>query len=131
MKRLLFTMIVASAMIISLNSCNKDDSLPIPNTDTGTGSSDNSNTIALVTNHWERMANGVLVSLFPNVIPPRSANQSINVYLVSGDQVTPINQPITLMNGVLWATNTQTDLAISYRGNLQTAPILDIKVVIE
>ena len=127
MKRLLFTMIVACAMIISLNSCNKDDSLPIQSTGTGTSSSNNSNAIDLTTNNWEAKGGGIFVNIFPNVISLK-ANQSVNVYL-NGKE---IHERVPFMDGVLWATNTQTDVAITYRGNSETVPPrVAITVVIE
>ena len=126
MKRLFFTMVIASAMIISFYSCNKDDSLPLQTTSTGTGSSGNSTTINLRTDHWEAKRNGILVNVFSNIIPSKT-NQSVNVYM--GE--VQINERVPFMDGVLWATSTQTDVVITYRGNLQNLPSLNIKVVIE
>ena len=126
MKRLLFTMIVASAMIISFNSCNKDDSLPIQSTSTSTVSSANPITINLTTENWEAKGNGVFVNIFSNIMSLK-ANQSVNVYL-NGKE---IHERVLFMDGVVWASNTQTDVAITYFGKLQTAPRLTITVVIE
>jgi len=126
MKRLLFTMIVASAMIISLNSCKKDDSLPIQSTGTPTVSSANPITINLTTENWEAKGNGVFVNIFSNIMSLK-ANQSVNVYL-NGKE---IHERVLFMDGVVWASNTQTDVAITYFGKLQTAPRLTITVVIE
>ena len=126
MKRLLFTMIVASAMIISFNSCNKDDSLPIQSTGTPTVSSADPITINLTTENWEAKGNGVFVNIFSNIISLK-ANQSVNVYL-NGKE---IHERVLYMDGVVWASNTQTDVAITYFGKLQTAPRLTITVVIE
>ena len=126
MKRTLFTMIVASAMIISFNSCNKDDSLPIQSTSTSTVSSANPITINLTTENWEAKGNGVFVNIFSNIISLK-ANQSVNVYL-NGKE---IHERVLFMDGVVWASNTQTDVAITYFGKLQTAPRLTVTVVIE
>ena len=126
MKRLLFTMIVASAMIISFNSCNKDDSLPIQSTSTSTVSSANPITINLTTENWEAKGNGVFVNIFSNIISLK-ANQSVNVYL-NGKE---IHERVLFMDGVVWASNTQTDVTITYFGKLQTAPRLTITLVIE
>jgi len=127
MKHLLFRMIVASAMIISLNSCKKDDSLPIQSTGTPTVSSANPITINLTTENWEAKGNGVFVDIFSNIISLK-ANQSVNVYL-NGKE---IHERVPFMDGVLWATNTQTDVAITYRGNSETVPPrVAITVVIE
>ena len=126
MKHLLFRMIVASAMIISLNSCKKDDSLPIQSTGTPTVSSANPITINLTTENWEAKGNGVFVNIFSNIISLK-ANQSVNVYL-NGKE---IHERVLFMDGVVWASNTQTDVAITYFGKLQTAPRLTITAVIE
>ena len=131
MKRLLFTMVIASAMIISFNSCNKDDSLPIHSTGTGTGSSDNSSTIALTTNHWESKGNGIFVNVFSNILSTTNANQSLGIYVVTNGKDIPIDQPISFMNGQLWATHTVRDVIINFRGNLPPSPYLNIKIVIQ
>jgi len=120
-------MIVASAMIISFNSCNKDDSLPIQSTSTSTVSSANPITINLTTENWEAKGNGVFVNIFSNIISLK-ANQSVNVYL-NGKE---IHERVQFMDGVVWASNTQTDVAITYRGNSETVPPrVAITVVIE
>ena len=118
-------MVIAGAMIISFNSCNKDDSIPVPGGGGG-GSSDNAITITLTTEHWEAKGNGVFVNIFPNIMSLK-ANQSVNVYL-NGKE---IHERVLFMDGVVWASNTQTDVAITYFGKLQTAPRLTITVVIE
>jgi len=129
MKRLLFKMIIVSTVIIPLlSSCSKKDTLP---DHTANGATMLPMTLNLTTTHWESKAGNVFVCLFSNVIPSGAAGQSINVYLVSNGQDTLINQGISFMNGQLWATNTQKDLAINYGGALQSAPYLNIKIVIE
>ena len=128
MKRLLFKMVIVSTVIISLfSSCNKKDTIP----DYTAGGATLPMTLNLTTTHWESKAGNVFVCLFSNVIPSVAASQSIDVYLVSNGQDTQINRPISFMNGQLWATNSQGDLAINYRGALPTAPYLNIKIVIE
>jgi len=126
MKHLLFTMVIAGAMIISFNSCKKYDSLPIQSTGTPTVSSANPITINLTTENWEAKGNGVFVNIFSNIMSLK-ANQSVNVYL-NGKE---IHERVLFMDGVVWASNTQTDVAITYFGKLQTAPRLTITVVIE
>jgi len=128
MKRLLFTMIVASAMIISLNSCNKDNSLPIQPPDPGGNSSSGPVTLILGTNYWETKANAVFVNTFSNIIPSGNT-KSINVSVVTNGNDVPIDQSISFMNGELWATHSQTDVAINYRGNFP--PYMTIKIVID
>ena len=120
--------IVNMITILTLNSCNKDDGLPEPNTNVTTPNP--SITLNLTAYHWEFEANGISVNEFENVIPPGNAT-SVKVYLVVNGKDTQINQAIPYMNGELWATNTETDLRIHYRGNSLNVPYLNIKVVIE
>jgi hypothetical protein len=126
MKRLLFKVVMVNILIIStLNSCNKDDSLPVP-AGGGGGSSDYAITMNLITENWEAKGNGVFVNIFPNIMSLK-ANQSANIYLNDKE----IHERVLFMGGALWASNTQTDVVITYFGNSQTAPRLNIKVVIE
>jgi hypothetical protein len=127
MKRLLFMLIIVNALITStLSSCNKDDTLPdlviTPQA---------SITLNLTAYHWQMETNGIMVNAFANVIPPSAANRSLKVYMVTNDQEKQISQPISFMNGAFWATNTQTDVTIHYRGNSLNVSYLNIRVVIE
>jgi len=123
-------MIIVSTMIIStLDSCNKDDSLPVQTP--GGNSSSGPITLNLTTNGWEAKSNGIFVNVFSNIIPPGNPNSSVSVYLVLNGTDLLINSAIPFMGGQLWATNTQTDVGINFRGNLQNAPHLNIKIVIE
>jgi len=134
MKRLLFTMIIVSTMIIStLASCSKDDSLPVqtPGGNTGGNSSSGQITLNLMTSRWDAKADGIFVNVFSNIIPPAKPNPSVNVYLALNGTDLLINSAIPFMGGQLWATNSQTDVVISFRGNLSTAPHLNIKIVIQ
>jgi len=127
MKRTLFMMVIVNTLIIStLSSCNKNDNLSDP-----VITPQPSVTLNLTAYHWQPEANGVMVNAFANVIPPSGANRSVKVYLVTTDQEKQINQPISFMNGQLWATNTQTDVRIHYQGNSLNVSYLNIKVVIE
>src|SRR5689334_18853568 len=128
MRRLFFIMIMANALIIStLNSCNKDDNLP---ESANVITPQPSITLNLTAYHWQMETNGIMANAFTNVIPPSAANRSVKVYLVTNDQETQITQPISFMNGTLWATNTQTDVTIHYQGNSLNVSYLNIKVVI-
>jgi len=69
--------------------------------------------------------------VFSNIIPPGNPNSSVSVYLVLNGTDLLINSAIPFMGGQLWATNTKTDVGINFRGNLQNAPHLNIKIVIE
>jgi hypothetical protein len=127
MKQTLFMMVIVNTLIIStLSSCNKNDSLSDP-----VITPPPSITLNLTAYHWQMEGNGIMVNAFTNVIPPLGANRSVKVYLVTNDQVQQINQPISFMNGQLWATNTQTDVSIHYQGSSLNASYLNIKVVIE
>jgi hypothetical protein len=120
-------MVIVNTLIIStLSSCNKNDSLSYP-----VITPQPSITLNLTAYHWETEANGIMVNAFVNIIPPSAANRLVKVYLVTNDQERQINQPISFMNGTLWATNTQTDVRIHYQGNSLHPSYLNIKVVIE
>jgi hypothetical protein len=127
MKRTLFMMVIVNTLIIStLSSCNKNNSLSDP-----VITPPPSITLSLTANHWEPDANGIMVNTFANVIPPSVASRLVKVYLVTNDQEQQINQPISFMNGQLWATNTATNVKIHYQGNSLNVSYLNIKVVIE
>ena len=135
MKRLFFMMIIVNTMIIStLSSCNKDDTLPGPSIHVPPPQGPV--TLTLSTHHWEAEGNGIFVSAFAHVIPV-NVSYSAKVYLVRDGKDTQINQLIPFMNGELWATNTETDVNIHYRGSSQNAEFLNhvahlnIKVVLE
>ncbi len=120
-------MVIVNTLIIStLSSCNKNNSLP-----DAVITPPPSITLSLTANHWEAEANGIIVNTFANVIPPSGAGRSVKVYLVTNDQEQQINQPISFMNGQLWATNTGTNVKIHYQGNSLNVSYLNIKVLIE
>jgi len=128
MKRLLFKVVMVNILIIStLNSCNKDDSLPVPG---GGGGGSSSESVTYVASNWESKGNGTFVSLFSNILPAANANQSLGIYLVKNGKDISIDQPISFMDGQLWATHTVTDVIINFRGNLSPS-ILDIKIVFQ
>jgi len=135
MKRLFFMMVVVNLLtILTLDSCNKADSLPDP--PIHVPPTQGPITLNLTTYHWEAEGNGTFVNAFAHVIPI-NASHSTKVYLVRDGKDTQINQLISFMNGELWATNTETDVNIHYRGNSQNVRYLNhvahlnIKVVIE
>ena len=130
MRRVLSTMIILGTIILPLGSCNKDDSLPVQ-TSGGGSSFQSAASLTLTTNHWELKGNGVFINVFSNIIPSANANRSVSVYLVSNGQDTVINQPISFMDGLLWATIFQRDVVITYRRLSPTAPLFNIKIVIE
>ena len=113
MKRLLFMMtIVSSLAVLTISSCNKDDSLPPP---------PRNPPITLYMTAFLSSLNKIL-------IPSGYANYSVKVYLVTDSNDILINSSIYYVNGEVTATITATDVTISYGGS---APYLNIKVVIE
>ena len=134
MKHKIFTMTIATAMIISsLSSCNKDDSLTVQTAGGNNAGNSPSGSLTLyqATNRWEARSNGVFVNVFSNIIPAGKPDRSVNIYVVLSGADLLINSAIPLMGGQLWATNTETDVSILFRGNLQNSPILTIKIVIQ
>jgi len=129
MKRLLFKVVMVNILIIStLNSCNKDDSLPVPG---GGGGGSSSESVTYVASNWESKGNGTFVNVFSNILPAANANQSLAIYVITNGKDVPIDQPISFMNGQLWATHTVTDVIINFRGNLPPSPYLNIKIVMQ
>jgi len=130
MKHSLFSMLIVSTItILSLNSCSKDDSLPHSNNNGG--GSPLAVTLNLTASHWEAKGDRVFVNIFKDVIPAENANHGARIYVVTNGKEMLINQPITFMEGALWGTCSQTDVAINYRGDWPSFQYLNIKVVIE
>ena len=125
MKYLFTKMIIVSAIIIStMNSCSKNDSLP------GGGTTNPPITVNVTANHWDLVTYGVYVNEFSNIIPPDHVNTQVNVYVVSNGEDQLINQTISYMNGQLWATFTERDVKINYRGGIGPT-YMNIKIVIQ
>src|SRR6185369_841880 len=124
MKHLLSRMITASALIIlTCSSCKKDDSYPDLS---GRTTSQLPVTMNLTTGHWEAESEGVLVNTFKNVIPGNASY--VNVFVEStGAEI--IDHPVGYANGALWATTTQTDIKIYFRGTQESALNVTIRVV--
>lgn len=134
MKHLFFTMIFATATIVStLSSCSKDGDT-FHNSSTGTSEPpppviSTVHTLNLTASNWEGTGGGVAVHTFANVLVSSMKLRSVDVYLVTIGTDTLINKPIRFMGGELWATYTQTDVKIHLRN--ARVPYLNIKVVIE
>ena len=127
MKQLLSRMIIASALIISIfTSCKKDDSYPDLSNRGGT--SQFPMTVSLTTTHWEAESDGVLVNTFKNVIPGTA--HYVEIFLESGGTETLLDHPVQFKNGALYATSTQTDVKIYFRGTQESALDVNIKLVI-
>lgn len=125
MKSLLIKTLVVSIIFTStITSCSKNDSLP------GGGPSPTPITLNVTADHWQLVTNGVYLNLFSNIIPSDHVNKQVNVYVVSNGEDQLINQTISFMNGQLWATFTERDVKINYRGT--RGPVyLNIKIVIQ
>ena len=125
MKHLLPRMIIASALIIlTFSACKKDDSYPDLSSRTP---SQFPVTMNLTASHWEAQSEGVLVNTFKNVIPANATY--VNVFLESnGTEI--IDRPVTYANGALWATTSETDIKIYFRGTQESALNVTIRVVI-
>jgi|SRR5205814_8699587 len=135
MKRILFTTMIANALIIfSLNSCKKDHLSPTPGGATSVAVPTNASTVNLVAYHWIKDAYGVYTNSFAGVISPANSNShKVKIFLLENSKETQINNPISFMGGELWATNTQSDVKILFHCTELNLPFshLVIKVVIE
>jgi hypothetical protein len=133
MKRILSTVLIANALIIlSLGSCKKENLSPGSTSNT-TPTSQPTTTVNVVAGSWVKDANATYADTFKGIISPANkSNRSVKIYLVLYGQETQINNYTSFMGGVLWATNTETDVTINYRSKNQSLPFsyLLIKVVI-
>ena len=139
MKRILFTMLIANALIIlSLSSCKKENLSPAYQTGGRTTPITGPFTIDLVANDWANYGNEIYVNNFQNIISTANAsgNRTVYVYLVENAKETQINlntSRVTFMGHELWATTTKTDVKINYKSSDPGLPFesLNIKVVVE
>jgi hypothetical protein len=141
MKRMLFMVLIANALIIlSLSSCKKEDPsfgpVTVPNPVVTTTPVPPPFIIDLVADHWVNYENEVYVSTFNGVISTvnASGSRTVNVYLAENGEKTQINHhPITYMGNELWATSSKTDVSLIYKSSAQTLPFksLRIRVVVE
>jgi len=119
-----FKEVIVSTLIISLaNSCKKDEYVPIPHISGGTPV-----TMNLTAYHWEAGGDGVFVSTFKNVIS--GTKSYVKVFLVDNGVETLLDHPVEFGSGTLWATSTETDVKIYYRGSRANALYVNIKLVI-
>ena len=128
MKHLLKMMVIVSTVFLStLNSCSKHEYLPI-NSSTG-DPSPGPTPLNLTTSGWEEIGSGMFVSTFKNVVPPEIPSYRVNIYLEANGTEMLINRPIRYMNAAVWAACSQSDIRIFYRGSLENALPLNIRVV--
>jgi hypothetical protein len=126
MKHLFFKMVIVSTLIISaLNSCSKHEYLPAPNPG---GTSRLPVVLDLTTSHWEVESDGVLVNTFENVIS--GTPNYVKVFLEENGSESLIDHPVRWQNGAIWATSTQTDVKIYFRGTRESALYANIRVII-
>jgi hypothetical protein len=124
MKHLFFKMVIVSTLIISaLNSCKKHEYLPVQDTSGGTPVIMN-----LTAHHWEAVGDGVFVNTFKDVIS--GTKSYVKVFLEANGTETLLDHPVRFENGAIWATSTETDVKIYFRGTGESALYVNIKVVI-
>ena len=128
MKRALFMATAILLMMSLVSSCAKEDNY-VPGTPTNP--SRQTMTLNLTTYHWVPDAEGIFVNIFSNVIPANYTNPTVKVYLVQNGSETELSNFLPFGDGLLWATYTQTDIAINYRGSHQNLSFLNIKAVIQ
>src|SRR5689334_1462100 len=126
MKRLLFVLVSAAALISAgLNSCKKDDAIvtgqPKPEP----------YTLDLVASQWRLNPGGIFSVDFLGVVPLNYAGGSAKIFLVNSDKTEPIDQPIPFRDGELWATYSQSNVIVNYRGEPKNLTYVTIRVVIE
>ncbi len=132
MKRILFSLIIATALILSLASCEKGTSLPEITTDPIQHYPiiiDN-----LVAGRWIQNDKGVYVSKTENAFSGiNTGNHPIKIYMVANGKETQIKDTISYMGGKLWADDASTDITLNYFPENQVLPFsyLVIKVVVE
>ena len=132
MKRIFTLVLLASSVIIFItSSCKKD--VQVSSVDTGNGHNAGTSpfTLMLKANEWINEGDGIYVSTFRNIIPPRYYNHPVKVYLLTENREIQINHFISFMAGELWASVSGTDVTIVYHCFEQRRfDSLDIKVII-
>jgi hypothetical protein len=133
MKHILFTMIMANALIIlGLSSCKKETLLPsytIPPIQHYPITMNN-----LVAGRWIKNERGIYVSILSGVLSGvNTSNRTVKIYLIANNKETQINHSITFMEGKLWAGSINTAIEIDYLPEKQIFPFsyLVIIVVVE
>jgi len=128
MKRTLFMIVIATTLSsLCLNSCKKDNI----NADRPGHPRPAPYTIDLVASQWRLNPGGIFSVSFPDVIPLNYASSSEKIYLVTSDKIAQINQAIPFRNGEIWATYSQGDVTVNYRGEPKNLTYVNIRVVIE
>lgn len=97
------------ATLCCISACKKEELPRVPNTGSQTRPVFVSE---LRADKWTRDANGFYVHTFENVI---YQGASVKVFLVSPGRDEQIKQYITYMDGQLWVTTRDADLALYYR----------------
>ena len=131
MKRIFTLVLLASTVTIFTSSCKKD--LQVSSVDAGNGHNAGTSpfTLMLKANEWINEGDGIYVSAFRNIIPPRYYNHPVKVYLLTENREIQINHFISFMAGELWASVSGTDVTIVYHCFGQRRfDSLDIKVLI-
>lgn len=101
--------------ILSLSSCYKDE-LSSSVYDQPGNPTAGPYTIDLIADSWNKIAAGVYVCSFKNIIPPvYRNNRGMKVYLLHSAEKVLLDHPIHFMSGELSATTTVSDVTINYR----------------
>ena len=133
MKHILFTMIIANALIIfGFSSCKKESALQNYTTPTTQQYPVIINN--LVAGRWIKNDRGIYVSIIKAVLSGvNTSNRTVKIYLIANNKETQINHSIIFMEGKLWVGSINTDIEIDYLPENQIFPFsyLVIKVVVE
>ena|SRR5690349_3519286 len=118
MKQLFSIIVIAGTLtIIIFNSCNKKDSVP-DNIPVPAGSYQQSVNLNMVADTWVNSNHEIYTCTFQGVLGTTNAsnNRTVMVYIEQGGQEIQISQRhITYQGNEMWATNSATDVTISYR----------------
>ena len=114
---MLFTSIIA---VLIMSSCKKNELASPSQTSSQNIAGTSQLTLNVTARNWAKDVSGLYVNTFQNIIPRSNSNDVIKVYLQYYYGEISINQPINFLGGELWATVTQANVKINYKG--QTLP---------
>ena len=124
---MLFTSIIA---VLIMSSCKKNELASPSQTSSQNIAGTSQLTLNVTARNWAKDVSGLYVNTFQNIIPRSNSNDVIKVYLQYYYGEISINQPINFLGGELWATVTQADVKINYKGQTLPFTYLDIKIVV-
>jgi len=121
----IFFLALASSLIISMISCEKDSPAIVPTVQQYPV------IINLVAGRWIKNKQGIYVDTFQNVIPVPTTGHQVKIYQVSNHVETLINQPTSFMDGTLWATHKNGDVEIDFVPDGRIFPFSYLVIKIE